>query len=508
MKKILSIRDNPSISVYTYHAYINAIMQNEDHVNDILYSLSIHGFENYNWFFDGEDTELCVESTYQIIKTKKYSQNNEAFLMRDCYEVDELCIDIKKWTFTQGDSVFNVIFTDDDYRKCCKEDYSIVRIGIVKNSGLYYKVNKDYRYVPRLPAEDIEAIKVKKDNDNLKVYVKTVNGENLEIINEKLNNHARLCKLGINVNAGENQYYNWLFMNYIQTYYTEEDKSVCYNYYDLPERNFSHHTVNHFLLYRDETINTVEGFWGDILTYCKLNIEFGRYIQVVLNEFFIPNRAAYNREDFFHANLIYGIDEEKEEIYILGYNDKYKLSSSVISFEIFMKSVSLNYKDIIRSIEYNPNNKKCCFDLKTFLHQLECYLASKNPTEYENNILPQEQGFYGIHIYSKFLNTELGRKRLFTDARIAFMINEKFQLMKERINFLFHRKYVNEKDYEILMGKITILLKMSSKMKLYVIKNRVKESQISENAIEKYMQQIYVEEYDFIRSLILCLKSC
>ena len=151
----------------------------------------------------------------------------------------------------------------------------------------------------------------------------------------------------------------------------------------------------------------------------------------MLNEFYIPNRAFYNKENYFHANLLYGIDEEKQEIYILGYNDKYKLSCSVISFEIFLKAVSTNYNDIIRTIEYSPNNTECFFDLKTFLYQLECYLASKNPTENENNILPQKKGVYGIYVYGKFVNTELGRKRLFTDARIAFLINEKFKLMKE-----------------------------------------------------------------------------
>ena len=108
--------------------------------------------------------------------------------------------------------------------------------------------------------------------------------------------------------------------------------------------------------------------------------------------------------------------------------------------------------------------------MKTFLYQLECYLASKNPTENENNILPQKKGVYGIYVYGKFVNTELGRKRLFTDARIAFLINEKFKLMKERIRFLFDREYLKETDYKILLGKIDFLLKLSDKLKLSVTK--------------------------------------
>lgn len=308
MKKVLGICEKPSISVYAHHGYINAIMQNEEHTNDVLYSLLIQNFENQNWTFDGEDTKLCIKSSHQIIKSKKYSRNNEAFLIRNCNAVDEICVEIEKWTFTQGDSVFNVILTDDNYRKCCKEDYNIIRIGIVKNSGLYYKVDGKYRKVPSLSAKEIKTIRLIKNINKLKIYVVLDDGKTLEIVNEIIDSQIKVSKIGINVNAGENQYYNWLFMNYMQTYYTEEDKVVCYDYYDLPERNFSHHILNHFLLYRDETIRTIEVLWKNVLNFCKMNIQSGRYIQIMLNEFYIPNRAFYNKENYFHANLLYGID--------------------------------------------------------------------------------------------------------------------------------------------------------------------------------------------------------
>ena len=95
MKKVLGICEKPSISVYAHHGYINAIMQNEEHTNDVLYSLLIQNFENQNWTFDGEDTKLCIKSSHQIIKSKKYSRNNEAFLIRNCNAVDEICVEIE-----------------------------------------------------------------------------------------------------------------------------------------------------------------------------------------------------------------------------------------------------------------------------------------------------------------------------------------------------------------------------------------------------------------------------
>ncbi len=81
-----------------------------------------------------------------------------------------------------------------------------------------------------------------------------------------------------------------------------------------------------------------------ILTDCNININQvithslmrDNYMVCHLDEFYVPSRPSYQKEHYFHENMIYGFDNNKKEYDILGYDHKgVFFNSSKISFDAF-----------------------------------------------------------------------------------------------------------------------------------------------------------------------------
>lgn len=62
------------------------------------------------------------------------------------------------------------------------------------------------------------------------------------------------------------------------------------------------------------------------------------YVSLHLNEEYIPNKWAYNYKDFEHESLIYGLDDEKEVLYLMGFNKTQTFEPCTLSYSIFLSS--------------------------------------------------------------------------------------------------------------------------------------------------------------------------
>lgn len=64
-------------------------------------------------------------------------------------------------------------------------------------------------------------------------------------------------------------------------------------------------------------------------------IDSGYYVTNTLYEYYLKSRKAYMNYDFEHGILIYGYDDEKQQIYTAGFDSTGSFRQHEISFDIY-----------------------------------------------------------------------------------------------------------------------------------------------------------------------------
>lgn len=75
---------------------------------------------------------------------------------------------------------------------------------------------------------------------------------------------------------------------------------------------------------------------GGILSFIRTYINAGEYCNVHLDEFYLPVKEHFQSRHFVHENLIYGFDDEREEIYAYGMAERQQTRKYTISYEDFV----------------------------------------------------------------------------------------------------------------------------------------------------------------------------
>lgn len=508
-KKILPICNKPRIQIYTHHSYPLAIIESSFNVSDEVIKLRIKDGDKFKWITKTNDTVLkWMENNILSFHAGKFSNNTQCFIMRDCNLNDEIVIEIQYHQYTQPGSGINLILSNEKFDDCNDKNKSIYRFGILRRYGLYVQINEqrcnisNIKNITTYPAW----LKVVRRGQSIASYL-SGDGENWVLISEEelpkdFNNDHLL--LGIYTNSAENQYYNWLYSNYIQTFYVGSDISrhlVTLDYYTTPPKNYSSLYMNHFLDFQREDNEVARSMFGNINNYIKWNLNNNRYIEIVLDEYYIPNREAFQKKHYAHSNLIYGYDDTSSCYFIIGH--KGKMVDSEISYEVFDCAYNeLVYSNIIRNIQYNPNSMAYQFDLKAVYWMINEYINGNNTSLYMRNIVPELNGAYGINTYGELLRTELGNISLFRDKRVSYLIYEHNWLMKQRLEFMYKKQIIKNKQFLEVISGFDNILHLSEKLKNFGVKNYMKLEAETEKKLIEILSQIEQCEIVFYKELI------
>lgn len=125
---------------------------------------------------------------------------------------------------------------------------------------------------------------------------------------------------------------NWIYNNYIQLAYYPRYGKFSFDFFmdyiycqPVFDREHIHDGTMCELKY--DVINTVIN---------ALNNE--KYVEVCVNEFYIPEREAYKTYPFRHNILLYGYDEKKKEFYTAGYKEDGHFGIQNLSAKILKKA--------------------------------------------------------------------------------------------------------------------------------------------------------------------------
>ena len=227
----------------------------------------------------------------------------------------------------------------------------------------------------------------------------------------------------------------------------------------------------------------------------------GYYIEVSLDEYFVENRLRYNEIHYAHNNLLYGYEQEPDGLYALGYN--VKLGSALISREVFEKAI--NEDEIIKVYKFKCNNQFVPFSLNNFLMNLSDFIEGVHSGERHCNILPSNDGVYGLNVFKELLSTERGQWLIKHDVRISYLLFEHASLMLDRLDYFRAKDIISIQEYENLRPQCEVLLEKAVLFKNRSIKYLVVRK--NGNKLFSILQELYEEEKRFFTGLYNILKD-
>jgi len=503
--KVLPINETPSVVSYAHYAFLHSILETDDKVGRKLVELEIDDYMEGKWELLTDKLE--IENTNSTIRmfSKKYETNTECFLTRDCKKEDEIVVKITYQQYSNPDCVVNVILSAGNIRECAERDSFIIRAGIMSKQGIYIKVDEQYISLKNtISCEHLPVwIKVKKKAEKIEIWFAEEENEwklGAEIVSPSVLQKDDL-QIGVNTNNGENQYYAWKYLNYLQMYYNGDDLYVLLDYYNSPKRDFCFYHLNQFIQFQSSTYREINSFPGGICDYVSWCLQNDMYVILWLDEYYLSSRPAYGKKHYLHCNMCYGVDQVNKTFYIAGYNVKFKVS--LVTFSAFVKSYEsankINCKNEIRLLKYNPNAHGMVCSIEVLRESLWEYLNSFDSSKKYNNVLGTPKFVYGNHVFDAILNDEIGKRKLVKDVKLAFFLQEHSEIMKERINYLYVRGYLSQEQNSFLSEQCNCLNKLCQQLRNLVLKNRYKKT--CQEKIYVLFSQIGREEYKMYHML-------
>lgn len=266
--------------------------------------------------------------------------------------------------------------------------------------------------------------------------------------------------------------------------------------------------------------NVAFGVKTRILDFIKFQIEMGYYIYTY---FAVDRIAAYHCEPLqTHDPLIYGYDDEREEIYLADtypnghYTHRVASYDEIISAagaesewttwerrEAALDVICMKYKDLDVHFEFNK---------EMYASLLMEYLEQKNSKSLHWGVAGWSKGkkakrIYGIGIYSSLQQHVhlIGEEKREIDIRGVYVIVEHKQIMEKAIECSlgthWKKQYPYESQlYQEIVKKVTILLNLCLKYN-FTKKNEIHES------ISRYIAEIKCMEKEFWEKIVLLLQN-
>jgi hypothetical protein len=510
MKKLL-ISDNPYIRSYTYHTYPIAIIEN--YISDIIARIKFIGEDYRGLQMECEKIDVVENDEELLIKSSPYVTDNHCCFYRKMKNTDSLTLQILHQQYVNYWGDIN-IFISDQRERVADEDNYIYSYGNYCGDGLFLKKGTASLSIKRMNEAGTyplflklvvhhEAITFLCSADGVN-WDRSYDTADPEIVQEEM-------YIGVRIELRDNQYYNWLFANYIQLMLNDNWLTQPYNvpldYYVTPRRKWGYYTLHNLVEYKRDYMGLIKDCKLNIIEYIMIHINHSYYVQVFLNERYIPDRKAYRSFDYRHPNLIYGYDEEKESLFIMGYNANGKPVLSEINYDEFNTAFIADDPDeIIYTLKYAPDVNPYKLDPDQIIYSIDSYLEGRNLSKDTGNLIVPLTFIFGIRVYDELMKDDEAVNCFIRDIRISYMLFEHKKIMRDRISYLIKKGVLDTETLSETIDNMDKIYKKSEIVNNLVIKYMSSESNEIRIRIRLLMEEIKELEIICYRRLSQLLK--
>lgn len=337
--------------------------------------------------------------------------------------------------------------------------------------------------------------------------------ENWRLVWEKKDMVSGDCFIGMVATAWNNAYLDWIFCNYIQLGCTRDFTS----HLDLPVdfflgiRNFDRNYHVNTPLINSQKINRnlINKGFKDIVDFVKQAIDMRYYVDVILNERYVPDREAYGWKDFPHGNLITGYSDADEVFEVAGYDQHKRFKKMPVSYDTFRTAYyACDYVDENIFLYGISEYSEYAFDLSVIVNQLDMYLNARSP--YKNYGLHQNERddlAFGVEVY-ECIKKNFGMGYRCDDLRPLNLLWEHKRMMQLRIDYLhFEKKCLSKEDYQYFRLEFDNIEKKAFLLRNMQIKYQKTSDKELINRIITELDSMKNVEMAVLRQMLVCLKQ-
>ncbi len=455
MRIELPVNFNPDIYTYSYYGYNHAIISADERIGNLAARFKIYDYADKKW----DCTTKCIinkdNGEFEFISDNPYQCDLNGCIYRELLQKDYIHVLLEFQEYTVPWGAVN-LFIADEQKDIMDDEKYFCRFGYYNWNGLYLMGNN----TPQIISSSCNKMPIHLLLHRNKNLVEAYAGENEKKLKRVGKFHlpsfsGGTLKMGVQIKLNDNSYYNWFFSNFIQISCNIYNKDRVLDYYYGVQKDWQWNTVHYFLNYSKYDIGVVKKYgYINFVIDC---IRQGRYIELMVDQYYLENRDEYHTGHHFHQNLIYGYDKKRKMFLLVGYTNHGKITKAEISFRDFR--YMLSRKCVVKEvtvIEYQQDGYRYWFHEEDVFQMLYEYLEGINSSVHLAHIVPKTKRIYGIKVYDEFL-TEEGKKVFLNDRRIAHLLYEHKCCMIKRLQFLNHKQVISQQiaaEYEKLYGEI------------------------------------------------------
>jgi hypothetical protein len=157
----------------------------------------------------------------------------------------------------------------------------------------------------------------------------------------------------------------------------------------------------------------------DVISFIRNKIDLGYYVIANIDEYYLSEKSAYNKQHFIHPSLIYGYDNKTKQLMAIGFNAVHSMERLVFEYDPFVVAFEKAREfytqqpdDHVRAfqlIKLKPHYTSYSFDMGKFLNKIRDYLHSNGDNSIVYALTAHEKRkepiAYGMGVYDVIIDS-------------------------------------------------------------------------------------------------------
>lgn len=509
MVKMLPVNEEPNFRTYTQHGFFHSVISSKDKVNqnieETVAEVSVKGYSLQKWNVQNSQMKYEIDEQNNLkAYTNQWNLGMDLVFWRDCQQNEEIEIVIYKQLYSNVRSSITLFITDPNQEDMTDLEKYDIKLGNSSRDGIYYSTGKVVETEKNINRSPVKPLKLKLIKEGIKIFIEYYDSElqNKKVQIKELEKDCEACRIGFAINLGNSSYYEWMFSNYIQIY-SNAVKPMPIEFMWNIHQNWHSYTTNYFMEYRIVAEKEVQESKYSVIEFIEREIDLNRYVELLVNDN-LHYEGRENDEPYYHQDLIYGYDSEKERFYMLCYEAGVP-KTETMSYSAFLSQSNFLEDRIFYIMYYNPGIEKYVLSRSHILQLFKEYRDCINISYYESEFENVDGYKIGMDCLRYFC-TPKGMEQLLGDVRISHLFYERSLCNESRIQYMIAKGMLREEECTEILAIIKEQIKNVDIVRRLAIKDLVGAKITIEN-LEKRMQRILELEVKFTNLFIQVLES-
>lgn len=235
----------------------------------------------------------------------------------------------------------------------------------------------------------------------------------------------------------------------------------------------------------------------DLLDFIIDSIDSNYYVEIIVDEYFIPNKIMYKVASYTHSNLIYGYDKNSKVFHLIGFDKNFIFTKIEVGFEQILegfKNTPLAGIGLFGETGLEYSNTSLDTNIELIKTYLEDYIDSKNSFIHYK----PEDARFGLDTYNLYKEKFMKNDNM--DIRPLHIFWEHKKVMLNRLAFLAEQGYLKNADN--IISKYKVIAKYFVNERLMLVKAFMNEDMEIFKNVGNDLDTVATQEREILKKVL------